>query len=239
MISPIRTLAAAALLNAVAVSSALAGTITEDFTGGGFDAANFEIASGSGSTASEAWVSQNRGTLRTVATDLVGTATSILNVQADLTFFGGGDIAFLGVRSTGLQTAPYNEPGDSVFLRIHNFQNGHTGIAGGSDFVPYSLANFGDHFYSPGQTIHVDLTDDGTTVTAIFTNTITEAVESVSLATNIGYGGHVVFSAGGLSSWDNIEITHINAGSSVPAPAGALLVLIGLAGMAVSRRTLN
>ena len=241
MISHLRSFAAATLLGAIALASispAEAGVITEDFTGGTFDAANFEIASGTGSVASESWVSQSRGTLRTVADDLVGTASDILTVEADLTFLSGtGDIAFLGVRSTGLQTAPYNEPGDSVFLRIHNFQNGHTGISDGSDFNPYTLENFGDFFYTAGQTIRVTLTDDGSTVSAAFYNTVTEVTEYASLATSTSFGGHVVFSGGGNVAWDNISITHGNLGvAPVPAPAAAMMLLLGLAVMGGLRR---
>lgn len=228
----IHILAAGILTSACA--SSMAGLITEDFSGGTFDSANFEIGAGTGSTGSEAWVSQNRGTLRTVANDLVGTASSILNVEADLTFFGGGEIAFLGVRSTGLPTAPYSEPGDSVFLRVHNFQNGHTGISGSSSFNPYAIANFGDSFYSAGQTIHVSLTDNGSLVNAIFTNTVTNATNSLSLATSLSYDGHVVFSAGGTSSWDNIEISH--ASIAMPAPGSLALLLLGGAALVASRR---
>ena len=237
MISRIRCIAAAALLGA-ATLPASAGVITEDFTGGTFDSANFEIASGTGSVSTDAWVSQSRGTLRTVADDLVATATDILTVEADLTFLSSNsDIAFLGVRSTGLQTAPYNEPGDSVFLRIHNFQNGHTGISDGSDFNPYTLENFGDYFYTEGQQIRVTLTDDGSSVSASFYSTVTEVTEYATLATSTSFGGHVVFSGGGNVAWDNISITHSSlAGTPVPAPAAAMFLLLGLAAMGGLRR---
>ena len=121
-----------------------------------------------------------------------------------------------------------------MYLRLHNFQNGHTGISGGT-LGGYSIENPGDSFWGFGQTINVNVVDDGALVTASFTNTVTNASFNMSLATTNSYGGYVAFSTSAGARWDNISIS--GGMASVPAPASLSLALVGLmlAGRCVRR----
>lgn len=238
MMANTRALALTALLTISGVANA--GVISEEFNTGSWNASNFETASGTGSAASNAYRSNGsnqRGLLRTVASNLNPSVGSPLMVDADVTFFGGSDIAFLALRSSGLRTQPWLEPADSVYLRIHNFQGGHTGISGGTA-GGYSIQQPGDAFYTAGQTIHVNVIDTGSLITATLTNTFSNASFSMSLATTNSYGGHVGFATSLNSSWDNISISHASIGgsASVPAPATWALALAGLALVARPKR---
>ncbi|PZV82154.1 gliding motility-associated-like protein [Algoriphagus aquaeductus] len=178
--------------------------ISEDFNSGAWNPANFEIGSPTGGVVSGAYRStgggDDRGTLRTVA-DFIPTAENPVYVTATLRFAGTG-LAFIGTRSTGLKnTSSSNEPTNSLYFRIHNFNNGQTNLSSTSfDGRP------GNSFYS--NPVIVSFVDNGTNITGTFTNTVTQQVLSFNQNTNYSSGSwRVVFSGGAAVSWDDIKIS--------------------------------
>lgn len=175
--------------------------ITEDFSNLTWNSANFEIGSPTGSASTGAYKSlsdADRGTLRTV-NNFVPTALNPLYVTAKLTF-SGTTIAFIGTRSTGLKVSgSSNEPANSLYLRIHNFNNGQTDLSSvGNQAQP------GNAFYA--NPVIIQMIDNGTNMAVTMTNTVTNQVIQFSANTNYSSGSNkVVFS--GNAYWDDIKIS--------------------------------
>lgn len=175
--------------------------ITENFNNASWNAANFEIGSPSGSASTGAYKSlsdADRGTLRTV-NNFVPTAQNPLHVTARLTF-AGSTIAFIGTRSTGLKVGgASNEPSNSLYLRIHNFNDGQTNITpAGFETKP------GNSFYANPVIVH--LVDNGSSLAVTMTNTVTNQVRQFSANSNYSSGSNrIVFS--GNAYWDDIKIS--------------------------------
>lgn len=188
------------------------GYITEDFTGGTFDSANFELGGGSGNATDAGWASvTNRGTLRTVASNLKPSIDNPLTIEADITFTPANEIAFLQVRGDGLPSGSFDEPSNGIYLRLHNFQNGHTGVSFGDPFMEVFRKDppGGDSFWD--DPVHLLLTDDGSTISVTLTNTVTNVVNTFSINDKRSSGGYVAFSTSANGArWDNISITHNN-----------------------------
>lgn len=227
---------AAWLLAAAFISSPVAAAqLTESFTGGAWNSSHFEIGGGTGTAVSESYSSTggSRGTLRTVSSGLIPTSATPLLVEADLRFTGGSDIAFLGVRSDGLPGGNFNEPINSLFLRIHNFQNGHTGISFGSPFNEIARIDTGDAFYA--NPVRVRVLDDGNYMDVTLTNTVTQQSFNFGVNSTFSSGlNHVVFSTGSFTNWDNISISHdslarpvANAGPDQSVDEGVTVTLDG------------
>ncbi|EGJ34715.1 MULTISPECIES: hypothetical protein [Moorena] len=187
-------------------------SITEDFTGGTFDSANFEIGGGTGNATDAGWASvTNRGTLRTVASNLKPSIDNPLTIEADITFTPANEIAFLQVRGDGLPSGSFDEPSNGIYLRLHNFQNGHTGVSFGGPFMEFFRKDppGGDSFWD--DPVHLLLTDDGSTISVTLTNTVTNVVNAFSINDMRSSGGYVAFSTSANGArWDNISITHNN-----------------------------
>lgn len=177
------------------------GLITENFNNASWNAANFEIGSPTGSASTGAYKSlsdADRGTLRTV-NNFVPTAQNPLHVTAKLTFVGS-TIAFIGTRSTGLKVSgSSNEPSSSLYLRIHNFNDGQTNISpAGFETKP------GNSFYA--NPVIVNLIDNGSSMAVKITNTVTNQVIQFSANSSYSSGSNrVVFS--GNVYWDDIKIS--------------------------------
>ncbi|UJP65218.1 MBG domain-containing protein [Mongoliitalea daihaiensis] len=177
--------------------------VSENFNSGSWDSNNFEIGSASGSVVNGAYRSgggDDRGTLRTIA-NFIPSVENPIYVSATLRF-NGTAIAFIGTRATGLKNpSGSNEPLNSLYFRIHNFNNGQTNLTSTSfDGRP------GNAFYS--NPVRVEFVDNGSNITGTFTNTVTNQVLSFNQNTNYSSGSwRVVFSGGGGVSWDDIQIS--------------------------------
>ncbi|WP_245812783.1 MBG domain-containing protein, partial [Belliella buryatensis] len=177
--------------------------VSEDFNSGFWNSDNFEIGDPSGSVVNGAYQSvggDDRGTLRTVA-DFIPSAENPLHVSATLRF-NGFALAFIGTRATGLKNpSGSNEPLNSLYFRIHNFNEGQTNITSTSfDGRP------GNSFYN--DPIRVEFVDNGSNIKGTFTNTVTNQVLSFNENTTYNSGSwRVVFSGGGGVSWDDIKIS--------------------------------
>lgn len=180
--------------------------VTEDFNSGAWNATHFELGNPSmpgavengayRSTGVENQGSSNiaRGTLRTTA-DFAPSASTPLVIEATLIPLSPlvNGISFLAWRTDGIPVVPYNEPNNSVRLRLHNW--GYTTIAG---LTAETTADFPGDFYT-GSPIRVRVTDDGTDVTATFTPISNSAV-----------------SEGFLPPVSKTTANRVRAGSTVP-----------------------
>ncbi len=209
--------------------SAFSGTITENFDGGVFDSNLFEVSEGTGSAASGRWISPDRATFRTVATDLKPTASNVLVVEADLTFAPTSDIAFLGFRSAGTRTNS-NEPGNGLLLRMHNFSGGltHVSTDGPNALIGTFNPPQGDSFYALS-TVRIKVTDNGSLVNVEMQNLNTLATHQFQINTGFNNAiNHVIFSGNSSVAWDNISITHSTFADPVPEPNTILLLFLGV-----------
>ncbi|WP_226389679.1 MBG domain-containing protein [Penaeicola halotolerans] len=176
--------------------------ITENFDGGAWNSANFEIGTPSGSVVNGGYQSapfDDRGTLRTVA-DFVPTPANPLHVSATLTF-EGFSIAFIGTRSDGLKN-PFasNEPTNGAYFRLHNFNEGQTNLGSTSlDGKP------GDALYADPVRIHI--IDNGINISGTITNTVTNEVFSFNENTTFSSGSWRIVFSGASVIWDDIKIS--------------------------------
>lgn len=225
------------LLGCMAVGlSAQADLVTEDFAQGNYDPANFVEHGTTGSTNTDGFAGgSSRTVLSTVDDGWVGSLSAPLMIQADLTFTAQDDIAFLAFRSDGLPQANYyNEPADSVYIRMHNFANGQTDtVWGGTDYIldgapapqRHINANVGDAFYN--NTVRINVVDFGDLIEITLTNLTTLATYDTSFNTTASFGSFVSF-ASQTARFDNIQISNEPVGN-VSAPAvGAGLLLFTL-----------
>tara|TARA_B100000809_G_scaffold262847_1_gene314770 strand:+ start:1072 stop:1782 length:711 start_codon:yes stop_codon:yes gene_type:complete len=211
-----------------------AGLITEDFTDGSVDNVNFEMLGGYVSNGQ--WYGDvDRSLLRTVDDSFVPSAGNILTIDADLTMFGINEIAYLSFRSDGISYdgAGWGEAINGLNLRLHNFQEGHTGVhnGGGEDYFAQNPTS-GEFFYN--NPIHINIVDNGSVADITFTNTVTQEVNFVSYSSLFSAGGHVGFATSGGSSWDNIAIQY--EAVDVPEPASLALFGLGVFGLMASRK---
>ena len=187
---------------------------------------------GSGNFSTGAFQSYNRDTLRTLSDDYIASPNSILTISADLTFNYGDNLAFLALRTDGLKQYPYNEPTNGLVLRLHNFQDGHTGI-GHTSFAEYDRVNPGNSFYY--NTVNVLMVDNGSVVDVTLKNLTTGVTHSFSHESTFFGGGYVAFSTDN-ATWDNISIDYTSTASSVPLTSSAALFALGALGF---KRRLN
>ncbi|MEY3367676.1 MAG: hypothetical protein RI973_831, partial [Bacteroidota bacterium] len=183
--------------------------LQEDFNGGEWNSLNFEIGSETGTAAGGYYQSTGgtRGTLRTVNSNLIGTASDPLVVEATLVFTAATQIAFIGTRSTGLAVAAStNEPSNSLYLRIHNFGSGDTDLSEGGSTIQQITP--GAAFYGINNPIRVRMEDNGSSVTVTLTNLTTNATNTFTQATTYSSGfNHLVFSGGDATQWDSISVS--------------------------------
>ncbi|MEY3367471.1 MAG: hypothetical protein RI973_626, partial [Bacteroidota bacterium] len=183
--------------------------LQEDFNGGNWDPLYFEIGSASGTAAGGYYQSTGgtRGTLRTVNNNLTGTASNPLVLEATLVFATPDDeIAFIGTRSSGTISAPGDEPVNSVFLRIHNFNDGQTDLNDGNGTL--AANNFGNSFYASPDKIRVRMEDNGSSVTVTIKNLTTNVTQTFTESSSYSSGfNHLVFSGGNTTYWDSISIS--------------------------------
>jgi hypothetical protein len=210
---------------------ASAETIRENFNNGSWNPSNFVVSGPAGAVVDGAYSSQNadRSILRTVrqyytsnASPLTVSATLSYALSGDPDFPAvGEDIAFLGTRSSGFRDSNYsNEPLNSLYLRIHNFNDGYTSLAA-PHYNVFEL-NFGDAFYL--DPVRVTVVDYGNYVVETFRNTVTNETRDYGHSTSYSSGfGYVVFSGGDLVRWDDIQIT----GQVVPTPGAAAVFGLG------------
>ncbi len=211
-----------------------AGLITENFDDGSVDNVNFEMLGGYVS-GGQWYGSVDRSLLRTVDDGFVPSAGKILTIDADLTMFGWQEIAYISFRSDGLSYDGdgWGEAINGLNLRMHNFQNGHTGMhnGGGEDYFAQNPASAEWFFDNP---VHVNIIDNGSIANVTLTNSVTQEVNFFSYSSTFSGGGHVGFATSGGSSWDNIAINY----EAVDAPEPASLALFGLGvfGLMASRK---
>ncbi|RYF12920.1 MAG: HYR domain-containing protein, partial [Flavobacteriales bacterium] len=176
--------------------------ITENFNSGSWNATNFEIGSPNGSVVNGAYRSaaaDNRGTLRTTA-NWIPSINNPLHVSATLSFSGSA-LAFIGTRSNGLKNpSSSNEPNNSQYFRIHNFNNGQTDISSTS----YS-GRPGNTFYN--NPVRVQFIDNGINITGTMTNMVTNQVLSYNQNTSYSSGSWRVVFSGSNVNWDDIKIS--------------------------------
>lgn len=230
----------AALFGALCLSAAAhAEMITETFDGGSFDSANWVVNGTTGSVAENGFSGGGGRSVLASLDDWVGTVADPLTISADLTFYGN-DIAFLVFRSNG-QSMPayYNEPSDSIYLRMHNFANGQTDLAYGgtadlASGTPQEVvqSQYGNSFYNG--TVRVQVVDDGEHIDVTLTNLLYNQVRTISLDTTNQFGSLVGFSSQ-TARFDNIEVNGGSAASDVSSGGPLLLGMLGL-GLLILRR---
>ncbi|MEY3052907.1 MAG: protein alpha-antigen precursor, partial [Bacteroidota bacterium] len=194
--------------------------LTENFDNGTWNAANFGVLTGTGSAASGAYTStgSTRGPLSSVSNSLLPTPAQPLVFAATLTFTNY-DIAFMGIRSDGLNDGAGGEPVNSIYLRIHNFNNGQVNLTDGITSASTN-ANLTEAFFAPWPVrVRVVITDDGSTVSATLTNLSTSVSHTLSLVTASSAGNRVVLSTTNHSSWDDLSVTAMQYSYAWSQPA--------------------
>lgn len=154
------------------------------------------------------------------------------------------DIAFVAMRSASEHTDSNSEPLNSVFLRIHNFQGGHTGVGhNNSENYEYKNPSSGDMFYR--QAVQTEIIDFGDSINVVMKNLVTNQINAFSYLTSFSAGGLYQLSASGGVVFDNVYLSQNIAPlsstepvASVSEPAGAALFSLGLGalGFAMRRR---
>jgi hypothetical protein len=149
--------------------------ITENFNSGAWNPSNFELANASNPGAVESGAYRSTGTidvdgsrnvrggLRTVQ-QLVPSALIPLRIWATYNSGASPVVSFFGWRNTGLPGggfASFNEPGNGILLRLHNFNNGQTNLTQVTG--AQVNANPGDAFYLSGP-VRLSVVDNGTNV---------------------------------------------------------------------------
>lgn len=168
-------------------------------------------------------------------------ATQSAPVEFDFTMtFMGGNMSFLAMRVSEDPYDPNHEPAAGLILRMHNFQDGHTGI--GENYQQnYEFHNpqSGDAFYGYGQPIEISMTDYGTYVDIAMRNTVTNEENVFSYTSDFFDGGYYGFSTSGGVKIDNVSL-RISDDSElsvdVPEPASVGLLGAVLLAMRLRRR---
>ncbi|MCH7411005.1 hypothetical protein MM239_16480, partial [Belliella sp. DSM 111904] len=179
--------------------------VSESFEGETWNDANFQVGSDGGRIVNGAYQSgdavNSRDILYTV-NDFQPTESNPVYVTAKLTFNIGGQIAFMGTRGSGLRNpGNSNEPANSLYLRIHNFIDGYTGITHTS-----FNGRPGNQFYqSP---VLIELIDNGINISGKITNIQSGQVLNFNENTSYSSGSwKVLFSGGAGVAWDDIKIS--------------------------------
>jgi len=226
------------------VNVASASIITEDFSSNTYDTNLFETIYGSGVVSNESWASSGinqRDMLRTKENTFNPSASSILEISADLTF-SAWDIAFISWRSDGTHNPDvHNEPLSGLTLRLHEDDN--IDVAQGYNFNNvFWDVDSPNGFFKNHETVRINVIDDGLNVDLSFLNLTTNATHAYSFTSNYNAGGYVAFTTTqGNSNWDNISIKYAEpqggAGqiTDVPEPSTLAIFALGMIGLA-SRR---
>lgn len=225
--------------------SANAAFVSEDFTQGSYDTGNFTIDGATGSVLDNGFAGgSSRSLFSTLVDGWVGSVNAPLRIQADLTFTAVNDIAFLAFRSDAEREASYfNEPADSVYIRMHNFGNGQTdtvwggvnyitGGAAAQNPIQHINANLGDPFYD--STVRINVIDYGNLIEITLTNLLTSATYNTSFNTHNSFGSFVAFSSD-TARFDNIQISNEPV-ANVSAPFGVAGMTMALFGLAAARK---
>jgi hypothetical protein len=184
--------------------------IGESFDNDSWDPANFELSDplipGSASGGAYRSTGSARGLLRTVA-QFRPTAETPLTVEATFrSRTDGEDLSSLAWRSSGLLSSAGAEPWSSVFLRIHNFNEGETMMFNAATATgERPLSQFGNDFYRQGA-VRIVIQDNGTSVTATFTRIPEVVTPPVTPITTSGFRAPVSMTATNIAT----------GGSSVP-----------------------
>lgn len=152
--------------------------IRENFNGGSWDSANFEVSGlGTGTSQLGAYSSAagSRGVLRTLQ-DFVGTSSNPVTTTA--TLYNAGwwyGLSFIALRGDANNNTAVSsgEPLGSLKYRLHPFNNGQTTAPNG---VNYNLT---DAFYTT-YPLEITIVDDGASLNATFTQLLPPQINSAT-----------------------------------------------------------
>lgn len=207
-------------------------THTENFDNGQVSSPAFETTGLHMISNGELYV-YNRDVFRT-SDEYFATESAPVFFDFTMTFMGG-NMAFLAMRSSDNPYDPNHEPADGLILRLHNFQNGHTGI--GENYLQnYEFHNptSGDTFYTYNQPISVSMADYGSYVDISLENEVTNEVNSFTYNTSFSAGGYYGFATSGGIKFDDVSLSfspssEANAEpSEVPDPGSLAMLGLGL-----------
>ena len=193
---------------------------TENFSDGSHSDF-FEQTNGSANMYGEALRPINRDIFRT-STQYFATESAPISFGMTVSFLYD-DIAVIALRAADTDNLYdyWHEPLNSVYLRVHSFQGGHTGVS-------YNT-NLDDTYDSP---VRIEVIDYGTRIDVSMTNLVTNEMNNFSYETDYSAGGYYGVVGDGGAVYDDVTFTQsesLVSNVSAPLMVSILgLVLIGL-----------
>lgn len=207
-------------------------TVTEDFSGGSHNEF-FEQTNSNASYYGDALRPFNRDIFRT-SDEYFATESAPISFGMTVSFLYN-DIAIIALRAADTNNLYdyWHEPLNSVYLRVHNFQGGHTGVSHNTNLdgtYSFHAPSSGDAFYY--NPVRIEVVDYGTRIDVSMKNLVTNEMNNFSYETDYSAGGYYGFVGEGGAVYDDVTFSYSeNLVSNVSAPLVASilgLVLVGL-----------
>lgn len=193
------------------------------------------VQTGGGYFQNEQFVPTGRDYYRT-ADEFFPTEENPFSFNFTMTFLGG-NMGFIGLRTSDNPYDPNREPADGVNLRIHNFQGGHTGMGEnfGQNYQYFNPAS-GDRFYAYGNPIRTEIMDFGSYISVSMQNTVTNELNEFIYNSDFSAGGYYGIASSGGIHFDDITMSINSESVAVSEPGMLGLLGAGLIALGYSAR---